>query len=402
MDLQERFCLFCENAEITLLENTEVQHGMKYKVSKTGEEAYMTLYHNGNSLPQGHQGSHLLNLLQVWSNVRPGKRDIPEDEKSILDNWGVPGFYMSWREWWEDANIISDYIKENGEPNELQAVDGYKMHREIMFHDYMFKKATDLKISIEVVRQIIINWVTRFCFMNIDSALLADMTISKITKDWHDDITPDGYVPFYDVLDDLTYVFCRFCHDKWVVDSNNRAVCPQMGDIDICIIELVDSMYVYCQNQHVLSYTKTNMHHLLRRELDKLSWIDLRAQSPIENTLGNAIYQAGILTIPQYQALAPDRRFKLDFMIKTPNGGALAIECDGLEYHANPKAYINDRRRDNLLTSNGFQVLRFSSVDILQDLEGCIKQIEYSFSNFQHGKVVYHRNHGIGYFGAQL
>ena len=92
----------------------------------------------------------------------------------------------------------------------------------------------------------------------------------------------------------------------------------------------------------------------------------------------------------------------MDYLIKAPHGGALAIECDGLEYHANKKAYMLDRRRDNLLTSSGFQVLRFSSVDIYNDLEGCIRQIEDCFSNFQHGRVVYHRNEGLGYFGSRL
>lgn len=86
----------------------------------------------------------------------------------------------------------------------------------------------------------------------------------------------------------------------------------------------------------------------------------------------------------------------------TPNDGAIAIECDGLEYHATNNAYVNDRRRDNLLTSHGFQVLRFSSVAIMNDLQGCINQIENSFSNFQHGRVVYHRNGGLGYFGANI
>lgn len=34
--------------------------------------------------------------------------------------------------------------------------------------------------------------------------------------------------------------------------------------------------------------------------------------------------------------------------------------------------------------------------------QGCINQIEDSFSNFQHGRVVYHRNGGLGYLGANI
>ena len=402
MDLQDTFLLFCENAAITIEDSALVQAGTKFRVSRQGEEAYMTLYNNGNSLPQGRHGSPLLTLLQTWSNVRPGTRQLSEDDERILAAQGMPDFYMSWRDWKEDASMLRQYIRDNGEPDEAVAPDNYKMHREVMFHDYMFKKATELKISLDAVRHIIKSWLMRFCFMNIDGDRLADEVIAKIAHDWRDEITADGYVSFYFVTEEIAYVFTRFCQDKWIV-CNNQAICPQMGNIDAqCIIDLVDSMYVYCQNQQVLSYTKTNMHRLLKKDFDNLSWIDLKADSPIEAQLGDALYQSGILTIPQYQALAPARKYRVDYLVKTPNGGALAIECDGLEYHATPAAYIKDRQRDNLLTANGFQVLRFSSVDIMNNLNGCIQLVEQCYSNCQHSRVTYSRNGGLGYFGANI
>ena len=85
-------------------------------------------------------------------------------------------------------------------------------------------------------------------------------------------------------------------------------------------------------------------------------------------------------------------------MIPTPNGGMLAIECDGLQYHATRSAYISDRRRDNLFLQNGITPVRFSSIDINEDIEGCIKTIESLFKSYQIGKQVYHRNGRFGYF----
>lgn len=400
MNLSETFFLFCENTETKILDSQPAQYGVKYKVSRYGEEAYMTLYNNGSSLPQGPKESGLMKLLQVWSCTVPSQRQFTEEEAKKICG-GMPDFYLSWREWKEDARHLEEYIKKKGVPNEEQAPEGYKISREIMFHDYMFKKATDLNIPIDAVSHIITSWVHRFCYMNINAERLAAELVDRIRQRWHDDITVDGLISFYAVTEEIAYLFTHYCQAKWLV-CGNHAVCPQVGDSVDCIIELVDSMYVYCQSQRVLAYNKTNFLRLIKRDLDNLSWIDIQAQSPIESMLGDALYQSGILTIPQFQALAPDRKFRVDFMVKAPHGGAIAIECDGLEYHANATAYQKDRRRDNLLTSHGFQVLRFSSVDIVNDLQGCINQIEYSFSNFQHGRVIYHRNGGLGYFGANI
>jgi len=230
---------------------------------------------------------------------------------------------------------------------------------------------------------------------------LAEEVIARIMQNYRDDVTDDGFVSFYAVTEELAYVFTHFCQAKWMI-CDNKTTCPQVGDAVDCLIDLVDGMYVYCQNQRVLAYNKSNLQKLLKRDLDNMSWIDIQAKTPIEAMLGDALYNSGLLNIPQFQALSPDRRFKVDFLVKAPHGGAIAIECDGLEYHANATAYQKDRQRDNLLTNHGFQVLRFSSIDIYNDLQGCINQIEDSFSNFQHGRVVYHRNGGLGYFGANI
>ena len=69
----------------------------------------MTLYNNGNSLPQGRHGSPLLTLLQTWSNVRPGTRQLSEDDERILAAQGMPDFYMSYLQKYVEINAI-DYF----------------------------------------------------------------------------------------------------------------------------------------------------------------------------------------------------------------------------------------------------------------------------------------------------
>jgi len=168
--------------------------------------------------------------------------------------------------------------------------------------------------------------------------------------------------------------------------------------MDDCIYELVDMLYMYSNNARVINYNKTNLDRLIKGKRSEISWTLISSGSPIEETMKQALHDSGILSMQQYQALAPTRRYRVDFMIPTPNGGMLAVECDGLQYHANPTTYISDRKRDNLFLQQGITPVRFSSVDINEDIQGCIKTIEDIFRSYQIGQRVYHRKNKFGYF----
>lgn len=120
----------------------------------------------------------------------------------------------------------------------------------------------------------------------------------------------------------------------------------------------------------------------------------------IEDTKRNALMDSGFLPMPQCHAMSPTRHFRIDYLIPTPNGGRLAIECAGLLYYATPTVYITDRLHDNLLISVGVIPLRFSSVTIENDVEGCIKTVENVFGDYQRGKCVYYRDGCERYFGT--
>lgn len=99
---------------------------------------------------------------------------------------------------------------------------------------------------------------------------------------------------------------------------------------------------------------------------------DPKLQSPIEKLLYDKLLSIGLTPIPQYSELG----FNLDFAI-LDNGKKVAIECNGLSTHKSMDGNI--RRDDNIrkrkLKNAGWEVFIFWSWDILQNAEGCAKQV---------------------------
>ena len=54
----------------------------------------------------------------------------------------------------------------------------------------------------------------------------------------------------------------------------------------------------------------------------------------------------------------------------------LAIELDGSQ-HYEPKAMEYDRKRDAFFQNHGIHILRFSNLDVLQNLSGVCMQIDH-------------------------
>lgn len=380
----ENLQLFCSNLKIKISNATTVQSGVQYQLEKEGYKVYLTLYNNGRCFPRG-TNSPLLDLLKVWC------------DKSYLDGMLRPDFASSWKEWNTNASMVSDFHAMKGIPEESIAPEDYRLNREITFHDFMFCRNRAQMISLDAIQFVVRNWLKRFCFMNITSDNVLDVALKYLQ-----DNTPIGFdgqnVPFGHAAEIISYAFVGFCWNKKLSCDGN---CPfRPGNGYECLTELVDMMYMYCQNPKVISYNKTNLCKILSGRSDDVSWNSIDPSTPIEEAMRKALFDAGLLNMPQYQAMAPSRKYRVDFMIPTPNGGMLAVECDGLQYHANPNTYIADRQRDNLLIQQGITPVRFSSVDIQQDIDGCIKTIEDLFRMYQIGKMVYHRNCAISYFNA--
>jgi len=377
--------LFCSNLRLNIGSEKQVQGGVQYEVTNGSDIVYVTLYNTGHCFARG-ANSDLLALMKVWC------------DNTFLEDMLHPDFAASWREWNTNARFVFDFHQQNGIPNESTAPEEYKQNRELFFHDYMFSSNRHVDIRLEKVEFTVRNWIKRFCFMNISAERVLDVAYNYLQN--NQPIGFDGKsVPFSFAAEMISVAFTGFCSNKYLSCASQH--CPFRTDMYECLKELVDMMYVYCENSKVIAYNKTNLNKLLSKKTAEISWVSLKPSTPIEEKMQQALIDAGFLSMPQFQALAPNRRYRIDFLIPTPNGGRLAIECDGLQYHATPTAYISDRQRDNNLICEGITPVRFSSVDIENDIEGCINTIEKIFGEYQSGKRIYYRNGGISYFSAE-
>lgn len=382
-DRLENLQLFCANLQILIGKGIPVQGGTQYQLIKGNDIVYITLYNNGNCYPRGSR-TDLLILAQAWCNC------------NYTEGTLRPDFVASWREWNTNLQIVSDIQKQlGGVPDEEQATDEYKSNREVAFHDYMLSENRCNTISQNSAEFVIRNWIKRFCFMNISPNMVWDKILEYMQQNPPIGGLTDPY-PFGYLVEALSVAFIGFCHTKYLTCSGGCPFC--YGDMYDCIYELVDMLYMYSNNARVINYNKTNLDKLIKGKRSEISWTLISSGSPIEETMKQALHDSGILSMQQYQALAPTRRYRVDFMIPTPNGGMLAVECDGLQYHANTTTYISDRRRDNLFLQQGIIPVRFSSVDIIEDIQDCIKTIENIFHSYQIGQHVYHRKNKFGYF----
>lgn len=385
------FELFCQNVQITINNKLSIANGVQYLLSANGMNANMNIYTNGNTYSQGAKNS-LLNTLRLWD----GRVSAP----SNISHGGMVALNMGWKDWWEERNYMVEFHKKYGEPTEDQGSDEYKYHREILFHDYMFRKAANhKKIDIHKVRFVVENWLKHYCFMNMNAQTIMSDVYSRIQDQYSSYIEGD-LVPFDIVVDELSYIMVQYCGLKMIAETDKFGKCPIPGrDTNNCIMELVDALYIYCENQSVIKYHKTNLHKFLAHKEDETSWQEIKFDSPIEKLMFDGLQQAGLLNIPQFQACAPANKYRVDYVIKTNSGWSIAVECDGLEYHANKQNYYNDRQRDRLLALNGFYMMRFSGPEIFNNLQSCVDEVDKVFWLMQKDQFNYRTSRSLGYFG---
>jgi hypothetical protein len=73
---------------------------------------------------------------------------------------------------------------------------------------------------------------------------------------------------------------------------------------------------------------------------------------------------------PSFPDLKIDgRSIRPDILVWVPGDKEtkIIVECDGFQYHSSKSAFINDRKRDRLLKSEGYEVLRYSGSEIHKD-----------------------------------
>ena len=376
----DRFRLFLAQRGWTVTRERPAQSGTQLTVSDGAVSVHCTFYNSGTVLVQGPKGD-LKDALLAWA----GKA-----APSGGAGWGA--FPLGWREWDENADWLAQYIAKNGVPDEATAPEQYLIQREVCFHDYMFRQESHAIITREKLGWAITNWFHRHCFMNLDvTGIVADVMSYANSYE-----APTDPVGLEVAADAISFVMCNHCATRFT----SKGVCPQVNeDQNSCAADLIDALYPYSSAGRVVAYTAGNLKRLLKGGKD-VNWYDLAPQSPIEEALGKALTDAGILYVPQYQAHGNEHRYKIDYVIKTVSGPHIAVECDGLEFHARPQNYVRDRARDRYLQAHGFYVMRFSSVEIFNKIDSCIKEVDEAFWRIRKGKLSLDSPPRNSYFGV--
>jgi len=101
--------------------------------------------------------------------------------------------------------------------------------------------------------------------------------------------------------------------------------------------------------------TESPIEHLMVSALE--AWID-------HNSLPGVVVETQVKCPP----------YRLDIGVFT-NAAALAIECDGFEFHSSKAAMARDRAKDRFLAIEGYAVMRFTGTEIKRDPRGCAAQV---------------------------
>jgi len=91
-------------------------------------------------------------------------------------------------------------------------------------------------------------------------------------------------------------------------------------------------------------------------------------ETRLEKKFSEALFGAGLDFYQEFQIGG----YCIDFFIPD---SLLCVEADGNYWHSSERAKKFDKQRDNLLTKNGFIVMRFKEDEIKKNTEACINQI---------------------------
>lgn len=140
--------------------------------------------------------------------------------------------------------------------------------------------------------------------------------------------------------------------------------------IEISPLNLLPQPIISCRWRRIVFIQTTPEKLSHAREIN-----DLFHESPVEETLWQALKQEGIKAERQYFVSVEKRRFCLDFALFCKQRN-LDVECDSAQWHEQKMSIRRDKRRDNILESSGWLVLRFYSNQIFKSIDETIYRIK--------------------------
>ena len=367
IDLNRSIKFFCRLQNFQINDEIEHTHDYQYSISDGKDIVHITIYNTKNVLVQG-KDSELKQFFLWWANK---EHSVPLIEQTI----GQASFSLEWKEWKEDARVISDYYRlqkkaNNNLPQNLQ------FNRDRMFHDYMFRNKMLCTIKLSKSIELIKSWFDKNCFENIPEKDFFTEYCNYITNLCRDN---NENIEIVDIADALSYAMAIHCSKKMIAYKKCKG-CPQMGTNNIaCLFNLVDSLYPYTNANQVVAFNQKNLNILIGKSNGAISWHNITPTTPIEKIMESKLKDANFPIIPQFQAYSNVHKYRIDFLLETNSLYKIGVECDGLEFHARKEQYEKDIERNRYLQMHNIFMMRFSSRQIFNKIDKCISEIDKQF-----------------------
>ncbi len=122
-----------------------------------------------------------------------------------------------------------------------------------------------------------------------------------------------------------------------------------------------DGIDDYLENEVLSGKMENDERHWIKRHILLYEWLDYK--KAIHLTMQPRLNEITI----------NNKNIRPDLLIWTPsrNDINIIVECDGYKYHSSKKSFTNDRKRDRVLKTQGFDVLRFSGYEIFHTPVQC-------------------------------
>lgn len=108
---------------------------------------------------------------------------------------------------------------------------------------------------------------------------------------------------------------------------------------------------------------------------------ELFYESPLEEILWKQFKQGKFYAERQFLETIKDNNFILDFAVFCKERN-INVECDGDKYHTKKQDVKKDKKRDNLLESVGWSVLRYTTYDLTQNINGTVRQVKDTINKY--------------------
>jgi len=86
---------------------------------------------------------------------------------------------------------------------------------------------------------------------------------------------------------------------------------------------------------------------------------------------------------PQVEVTAAGSNYRLDF---GDVSAKYAVEIDGLAYHNGQQSFRSDRSRQRDLELDGWRVVRFAAIEVMDDAAACAEVTHRQFAMFENGR----------------